>query len=187
MGQRLYEGMSLREVTEFLFVEDQPESADLILVFGSHTPSRAQRAAELYHAGFAPRILVTGGNASTSTVSEADFLKQHLLDLGVPADAILTETRSVNTRENVLLSVPILGTDLGWDQVRSIIVVSAPHHMHRARQVLARHIPASTRILCCPDQGAGVTRGDWWTSEEGRHLVFRELEKVRRYALQGEM
>ena len=55
----------IRAVTEFIFVEDQPEKADVIFVPGSRTTEHAIHAAELYHAGYAPYVLPSGRYALT--------------------------------------------------------------------------------------------------------------------------
>lgn len=187
MGQRLYEGMSLREVTEFLFLEDAPQPADLILVLGGKHKERAEKAAELYQQGLAPRILIVGGDARATQVPEAEALRQHCVALGVPDEAIWTETRSVRTLEHVLAATRIIAERLGWDRVRRILCVSAPAHMRRVKRVLTRHVPEGVEILCCPDGRQDVNRDNWWTTEKGRREVLRELEKVRTYALQGEL
>ncbi|MBR5116008.1 MAG: YdcF family protein, partial [Lachnospiraceae bacterium] len=50
----------LQDIADFIFLEDEPEQADLILVCGSARIEPAKRAAKLYHAGYAGRILPTG-------------------------------------------------------------------------------------------------------------------------------
>ena len=47
-------------VTDFVFVSDAPEKADVILIPGSRHPANAIRAAELYRAGYAPYLLPSG-------------------------------------------------------------------------------------------------------------------------------
>ena len=45
---------------DFLAVSHVAETADVIFVFGSGDLAVPDRAAELYHAGYAPRLLVSG-------------------------------------------------------------------------------------------------------------------------------
>ncbi len=47
-------------ITDFIFVEDEPQPADIIFVPGGSYPEAALHAAELYHRGFAPYILPSG-------------------------------------------------------------------------------------------------------------------------------
>ncbi len=44
-------------ITDFIFVEDEPRRSDIIFVPGGSYPDAAERAAQLYHAGYAPYIM----------------------------------------------------------------------------------------------------------------------------------
>lgn len=187
MGPRLYEGMSIREISEYLFCHDELEKADLIWVFGGKRLERAERGAELYSAGLAPRLFISGGDKRETGVCESDRLKLKAMELGVPAEAISTECQSVNTLENVKFSVDLIEKQIGWKNIRNVILVSSPHHLRRVKQTVAHYIPRETKIQCCPDTRTDVTRDNWWHTEEGQNLVLRELEKLRTYAIQGEL
>jgi uncharacterized SAM-binding protein YcdF (DUF218 family) len=187
MVARLYEGMSIREISEYLFCEDELTSADLILVFGGKRLERAERAAELYKAGLAPRIVITGGDKRGTGVCESIRLKEHCVSLGVPEEAIVTECESVNSMENVKMSAALIEKTMGWSNLNNVIIVSAPYHLRRVKHALARYIPRSVKITCCPDTRTDITRENWWHTQEGQNMVVRELEKVRTYAFQGEL
>lgn len=176
---RLYEGMSIREVSEFLFVRDEPENADLIFVFGGKRRERAEKAAQLYHQGWAGKIWISGGDRRSTGIPEAEALRNAAVEAGVPPEAISIETSSINSLENVALSCPQLEARYGWSNLKRIMVVTSPVHMRRAQLLLSRHCPAGTRLICCPDDRADVRADNWWTTREGLHLVLRELEKVR--------
>jgi uncharacterized SAM-binding protein YcdF (DUF218 family) len=67
---------------------------------------RIWQGARLYHRGVAPRIIVSGGNPTAeaggaAVMSEAEAMRLFLLDLGVPAAAIVIEDRSLNTIQNI--------------------------------------------------------------------------------------
>lgn len=47
-------------ITDFIFVQNAPEPADLIFVPGGAYPEAAQHAAELYRKGYAPYVLPSG-------------------------------------------------------------------------------------------------------------------------------
>lgn len=107
----------------------QPAGSAQHLDLGSNA-GRIWLAARLYHAGIAPRIIVSGGSLATADgtvlVSEAESMRPVLLDLGVPIDAILLEPRSLNIHENARESRPLIG-----DQGNVALVTSA-FHMPRA-------------------------------------------------------
>ena len=50
----------LKQIEDFMFIEDKPEKADVIFVPGNGYPQMAEKAAELYRNGFAPKILPSG-------------------------------------------------------------------------------------------------------------------------------
>jgi uncharacterized SAM-binding protein YcdF (DUF218 family) len=116
------------------------EPADAILVVGralerDHaTPiyrARLAHAAELFHAGLAPRVMVAGGLTGNATRSEAAVGCEHLLALGVPAASILLEDRSTHTLEN-LANVRQTARSLGWHR---LLAVSDPLHLARVLAV----------------------------------------------------
>ena len=78
--------------------------------------------------------------------AESVLIKRFLLELGVPDDAVWVETRSRNTRENAVNTVPILA-EHNWD---SVLLVTSGAHMPRAVATFARAgiavIPVSTDL-----------------------------------------
>lgn len=160
-------------------------SADLILVYGTLHPTPAVLAAEQYHAGRAPRIVLTGGpNRATGQV-EADLHAQQLESLGVPTEAVLLERRSVNTWENVDFASDLLRQT--GRPVRSIIAVVKWYH-RRALLITANRMPEVERIFAVdyepydPVTGLGVSRSGWRT---GSVSLARETAYMRDLIAQG--
>jgi len=87
---------------------------------------RLRKAAQLYRAGRGRVIIVTGGNQPWSpfTEPEADSMKILLLEWGVPAEAIVPEGASRNTRENAVYTIELM-EDL--DCGEPLLVTSAAH------------------------------------------------------------
>jgi uncharacterized SAM-binding protein YcdF (DUF218 family) len=101
--------------------------------FGPNLSGGADRywhAARLYHAGRAPVIVVSGGfgGLSRAIESEARSSATFLRDLGVPADAIVLEDTSRDTRENAGLTRRVL-EQRGY---RRVLLVTSALHMPRA-------------------------------------------------------
>lgn len=110
--------------------------ADMAIVLGATTdgdqPSpvyeeRLRHAVDLYHRSRVGRLLLTGGKAEGAPLSEAEVGRRWVLAQGVPADAVLLETESQSTRENLFNASALLG-----EQVGKVLVVSDPLHMRRA-------------------------------------------------------
>lgn len=73
-------------------------------------------------------ILLSGGQVYEDTGAEAKIARRMLIDLGVPEEQILVETRSINTTQNARYSAEILRAQ-GLTQP---ILVTSAFHMKRA-------------------------------------------------------
>ncbi len=96
------------------------------------TGSRLLTAARLFHSRKAPGILVTGGVpyrlGSGIVRTEADDMRDILVDMGVPNAAILLEETARNTVENADFSAKILRQR----GISDILLVTSALHMPRA-------------------------------------------------------
>lgn len=94
-------------------------------------------AAQLYRAGKAPLILISGGNAAIfgeRAMPESRAAAMVLTQWGVPEGAILEEGRSQNTRENVAFSKSMLEAR----GAKRILLVTSAFHMPRAVAIFRR-------------------------------------------------
>jgi uncharacterized SAM-binding protein YcdF (DUF218 family) len=115
---------------------DERPDVDAIVVMGAAQydgrPSpifaaRLDHAISLYHAGVAPRLIVTGGKAEGDRTTEAASARDYALRHEVPSDAILVEDESRTTLQSIRL-VAALMHDQG---LQSAVFVSDPSHMLR--------------------------------------------------------
>lgn len=120
--------------------EDASARADAALVLGAAVyddePSpvfreRIRHAIALYKAGRVKRIVFTGGKAEGDSLLEAEAAKRYAIQQGVPEAAILLESQSRTTRQNLAFAKPVLQR-AGIDNV---LLVSDPLHLRRARQM----------------------------------------------------
>lgn len=90
---------------------------------------RLRLAAQLFHAGKAPVVVLSGGsNRTLSLTSEADAMRLFLLELGVPESAILLEEQSRNTQENARFTASLLRKQ----RIDRVLLVTSALHMRRA-------------------------------------------------------
>jgi len=86
--------------------------ADTILVLCSHDKRVAERGAQLFHEGWAPLLIFSGGlGAITRSIwsePEADQFAAIAIKMGVPEEKILIENKSSNTGENILFTRQLL-------------------------------------------------------------------------------
>ena len=117
--------------------------ADTIWVLGSHDLRVADRSAELYHAGMAPMVIMSGGLGNfTEGVfekPEADLLAERAIELKVPAENILIENKSTNTGENVTFTRKLLRSKNL--PVNSVIAVQKPYMERRTFATIGAQWP----------------------------------------------
>ena len=91
---------------------------------------RVLRAYELWRDGRARRVLLSAGDLrpQAGVPTEAERLAARLTRWGVPADALLLETRSRNTRENAVETARIAAEH----GLSSLVLVTSAAHMDRA-------------------------------------------------------
>ena len=132
-----------------LTAEDVP-MADAIVILGgafSHDiawpyPSaggaidRYWHGARLYHAGRAPRVVLSGGSnpARPETLTEAQSGAIFLADMGVPETALLLDNASRTTYDHVRNLADMLEAD----GLKRLLVVTSATHMRRAEAVFRR-------------------------------------------------
>lgn len=102
----------LQVIWDYLRLGQTLRPADCIVGFGNFNTDIARRAAELYHQGYAPKILFTGGLGRNTEgllpEPEAVRFAHVAMECGVPEADILIESHSSNTKENILFTRQLL-------------------------------------------------------------------------------
>ena len=181
----------IKETSEFIFVENKPEKADIIFVPGNGYSQMAERAAQLYVKKYAPFVLPSGkysistgrfGGVLTGQKryngeyqTEWEFLKDVLMKNGVPADAVLKENQATFTWENAKFSRKV--TDQAGINIRKAIICCKNYHARRALMYYQRAYP-DTEFRVCPCCVDGITRDNWTESERGIKEVLAEVNRI---------
>jgi uncharacterized SAM-binding protein YcdF (DUF218 family) len=170
----------------FLVVDEPVAAADVIAVFAGGGGERADHAAALFAQGLAPRILVTGGEASGAVelvcgerLTGAELSARRLARAGVPADAVTIVPRGTSTYEEAAVVREFL-TRGGH---HTVIAVSSAYHMRRVGASLRHHLrgDAVVRLSAAPTRDFDPRR--WWRDEHGLLLVTHEYLKLAYYHL----
>jgi uncharacterized SAM-binding protein YcdF (DUF218 family) len=124
-------------------LRDHNQPADVAVVFGNRvhrsgipSPSLATRldkAVEIYNAGLAPAVLVSGGFGREGW-DEAEVMAAYLIERGIPEQAVFIDRQGNNTYLTALNTAELAEIN-GW---RSFILVSHFYHLPRARLVFDR-------------------------------------------------
>ena len=92
---------------------------------------RLRHAAQLQQSGQVKLIVLTGGKGPGDRLAESEAGRDWLVGAGVSPDAILIETQSRTTRENLAFALPLLAEN----EVSRVLLVSDPLHMRRAARM----------------------------------------------------
>jgi len=163
----------LRTAGNFWIVDDPPAASDAIVILGDddYQGDRATRAAELFKAGWAPRVIASGRYlrpyAGISELEEHD-----LMDRGVPKGVIVRlEHHAENTRDEAIAISQFIASH-GW---KRIIVVTSNYHTRRAQYICERVFPPGTVLRVAAARDAEYDPGDWWLSRAGLKLFTHEF------------
>lgn len=128
------------------------ERSDVIFVLCSHDTAVAERGAQLSLEGWAPLLVFSGGLGGITknlwSEPEAELFASIARERGVPDPAILVETRSTNTGENVRFTRELLaGRGL---EPRSLILVQKPYMERRAYATFKNYWPEPRVVVTSP-------------------------------------
>lgn len=114
--------------------EIAPMDADCIMILGAgirydNKPSqilkdRLKVGIQLYEAGIAPKILVSGDHGRVG-YDEVGVMKQYLIDAGIPSEDIFMDHAGFSTYESMYRAKEIFG-------VERMAVVTQEYHLYRA-------------------------------------------------------
>lgn len=164
-----------------LAVPWQQPDGDVLIVLGADGASygflgldsywRAVYAVRAWRQGHFRTVVITGGNGA------AEAMKEFLAFEGVPAQDIVVEPRALSTRENALLTAPILKTMSG----RKVLLTS-DFHLYRSIRVFRK---AGIAVLPEPSPFAAKLYTTW----SDRWPLFldlsRESMKIVWYRIRG--
>jgi uncharacterized SAM-binding protein YcdF (DUF218 family) len=129
----------LREMASFLIIEDSLEPGAAIVALGGGPPFREMEAARLYHAGWAPRVvIVRGARREESKAFEElgiavgegwELSREVLIRKGVPPSAILVPNEEA---EGTLEELHVVLRALRPDNA-PVILVTSKYHTRRTR------------------------------------------------------
>lgn len=162
----------LRVAGNFWITPQPPAACDVIVILSDDdfTSDRASRAAELYHAGWAPTI-VASGRRLRPYASIAELMQKDLEARGVPAKAIVAYPHDAVDTLIELTDVRGLVQQHGWKRV---MIVTSNFHTRRTRY-LCRHIfPADIKVLVESAPDVNYDPDSWWRTRGGLKIFFHE-------------
>jgi uncharacterized SAM-binding protein YcdF (DUF218 family) len=176
-------------INDLLFVETPIEQADLLFVFGNDWLPTMERATDLWNQGYAKRILISGHSANkTRKESEAKRFMTRGLELGLPQEAFILEHNATNTKENFVLSLPLLDEAMGIKNIQSILFLCKAFHTRRVLMTAKKYLAGHVRCMFVPTQDErNISRVGWWKDCIARERVLAEVRRIAEYALKDDI
>ncbi|MFN0084197.1 MAG: YdcF family protein [Blastocatellia bacterium] len=169
----LYLGLSplMSMLARGLIRRDELVKSDVIVALGGDVRcNRERRGAELYHQGWAPKIVISGVQAAWG-IHTADAGKRYLISLGVPPEDIFMIRDTLNTRTEIK-ALKQLMTENGWKT--SILVTSAFHSrraMFTAERAKDEFVFRSSPV---PPDPPEWQPDRWWSRRGDLYITLRE-------------
>lgn len=171
-------------------------SEPLIVGFGHFDPKIPATCGALWRAGWAPRILFTGGAGAGSAdldQPEARYFRNLLRRdyPEIPEDGVLLETTSTHTGENVLNSAALLrqtspdhSFDRGLDRV---VLVANAYRQRRVWLTCRRHLSPDIRLINVPPDTTFEAESTLFAEkgEDFVKLLIGEIDRILRYGELG--
>lgn len=172
---------------DYMLMHHELEKADVILVLGSSDLRKAEYAAQLYHEGWAPLLIFSGGEGRTTAglwgMSEAEKFASIAIEKGVPEEAILLEKKSTNTGENILFTKELL--EAKGIHPKKMIVAQKPYMERRTYATFMKQWPGMDFIVTSPK----ISFEDY--PQEGRsmehiiNMMVGDLQRIKEYPALG--
>lgn len=165
----------------------EPRPTDIAIGLGSHDIGVAEHTADLYHQGLFPLIVFTGANAPTTVDffprGEAVHFTERAIELGVPAEAILQETKARNTGENFTLTKHLIESK-GLD-VQIATVISRPYQQRRAFATARNYWPELDLVCSSRPQSLDSYISDIGDADKVLNMLVGDTERIWTYAEKG--
>lgn len=178
------------DISEFIFVSDEPEVVDAIFLPGGSHPEQPEYAADLYRKGYAKWLIPSGGISvkrdkwpgvrsksdlyNKNYQTDCEFFTDVFIKNGVPNSAIIGEDKSGHTRDNAFLSRKVV--DEREIEIKTALIVCKAFHARRCLMLYQMAFP-NAKINVCPVHCYNITKDNWYKSEQGVSRVLGELAR----------
>ncbi len=146
--------------------DDAHRDAPVVIVLGAKVwpggPSpamvrRLEKALDYRNAHPDAVLIVSGGQGSDEPTSEAQAMRDYLIEAGVPDSQIVMEDRSTSTAENLRFSMELM-REHGYDpDTTPVVIVSNSFHLTRVRMLAKRYgLDADTLGAPMPDRHSAI-------------------------------
>jgi|SRR5271156_1108182 uncharacterized SAM-binding protein YcdF (DUF218 family) len=172
--------VAFRGLGRWLVREDPLAKADVIVVLSGSMPYRAERAANYFTSGYANEVWVSHPEGPDEElqalgihyVSEADFNREVLIQLHVPATSVQILPDTIIDTEQEVQEVARQMHKTGKS---SVIIVTSSVHTRRVKALWAKLVGANPRAIVRAAPEDPFDADHWWRNTRDALSVVREV------------
>lgn len=175
--------LNINDITNYIFVSDEPCNVDAVFVVGGSLADAAQIGADLYKKGYCEKILIGGKYSVKGKPSrlaeyntEFDFYKDILIKNGVSETDIYGEARSGYTKQNAEFAKQV--ADENNFDIKSAIIVCKSFHARRCLLFYQMYFP-NVDFKVITFDGFDVSKDNWYKTDYGKQRVLGELKRIK--------
>lgn len=176
-------------IFDYMQLHQRINKADALFVLCSHDTRVAGYAAELFHKGVAPIMIISGGSGVLTkdlfTKPEAEVFADIVIGAGVPESQLIIEITSTNTGENIRFSYDLLqkrGLDFS-----SFILVQKPYMERRTFATFVKQWPG--RNVNIQVTSPRLTYQQYFSGSIDKEMAINvmvgDLQRIKEYPKMG--
>lgn len=181
---------AFNEVGSFLAAEEPLQKADAIFVLAGTAMTRALEGADLWLAGYAPRIVlsrevrdpafeVVAARTALRFPDDTDVARDAYVALGIPRTAIIVPDALHNSTAAEAITLRDLARTHGW---RRVTVVTSKYHLRRSGFAFRRELRGTgVEIAMRGSRYDDAEPGRWWRKRGDIRTVMLEFPKLIAY------
>jgi len=169
----------LRAAGRWLIREDPLSPADVIVVLSGSMPYRAEKAAEVFRAGYAPEVWVSRPVNPASEleklrihfIGEEEYSREVLIREGIPEHAVRILSEVILDTEQEVQEV---AREMKRTGKTSAIIVTSPQHTRRVRTLWAKLVRGNQKAIVRAAFEDPFDADHWWRNTGDAFSVVRE-------------
>ena len=79
------------------------------------------------------KLILSGGQGPDETITEAEAMKEYLIENGINEERLLLEDASTSTYENIAYSIKLIP-----ESVEGVTIITSDYHLARAREIVRK-------------------------------------------------
>jgi len=189
----LFLGWLIPGLGQALVVNDQLEKSDAIVVLMGGGYERMLETIDLYHAGYAPQIIMVQNSTNGYDVllsrgivalRDPDVLQMIGSQLGIPAQAfIVLPGDALSTQDEAVAVRAYLNQN---PDLKALIIVTSKFHSGRAKRIFQKAVGSLDREVQIQADGSKydeLYQESWWQDREAMKTILLEYVKLANFYL----